>query len=181
MRRLAMIILLFAVLLSYTSSAPLEGNLPAKFTAKVQLRVSGSDNIKGEALSYLSRELRLLNDIVLVDEGADWILSIIAMEISTTGGYKSGITVSVVVMQPLDNEALAEIFELNSEKIKFFKELTSGFYSFEDHWIHTCGSDQLRATCRKIVADFDGNHLENAKKFQEKSERIREEFQKRRK
>jgi len=56
------------------------------FSPKVKLDILGDKSIKGQITSYLSRELRSLGDVTIIDEvsgkGIDeWVLEIIVLEV----------------------------------------------------------------------------------------------------
>ena len=99
MKHLTVIIFTIALLLTASSVSAQEKEFP-KFVARVKLSVSGSENIKDEVVSYLSRELRALGDVVIVEQDARWELSVIVMELASRGGSKNGLAFSVVVIRP---------------------------------------------------------------------------------
>ncbi|WJW76086.1 hypothetical protein QVG61_03055 [Thiohalobacter sp. IOR34] len=133
-----------------------------QFSAKVKVTVSADDNIKGQVESYIKRELRSLQDVTLVDEGADWELSILAMEVSTKGGYTSGVILSVVILSTFNNQMVSGMLQ---EKYKELgTNLTKGLYLYPDHWLRAGADDQLRSLCIKLIADFDSEKLEESRK-----------------
>lgn len=142
-----------------------------KFQARVKIDVSADENIKEEVQSYLARELRSLNDVIIVDENPEWELSIIAMELSTKEGYKKGIGFSIVILKPFNfNHRFVEILktlfgESISDKVELIDSLTYHVYSYEGHWLQTGPTDGLKSICQKIVVNFDSNHLEKSRKF----------------
>jgi len=133
-----------------------------QFFVKVKVSVSADENIKGQVESYIKRELRSLQDVTLVDEGADWELSILALEVSTKGGYKSGVIISAVILYPFKNQMVSEMFQ---EKYKEFgTNLTKGLYWGPFHWLRTTSNDKLRSLCVELIADFDSEKLEESRK-----------------
>ena len=95
--------------LSVTAHAADIGNL--RYSAKVKVSVSATENIKGSVSSYLNRELRSLSDVELVDNKPEWEIIVIAMELMTVGNYKTGIALSTVVIRSFRNEMLSGLFE----------------------------------------------------------------------
>jgi hypothetical protein len=67
-----------------------------KFSASVTISVSANELIEQEVTSYISRELRQLGDVMIVDEGFRWQLGIVALEANLTDGKKSGFVLSTV-------------------------------------------------------------------------------------
>ncbi len=48
--------------------------------------------------SYLNRELRSRNDVEIVENDPEWIIYMVAVELKTVGGYKSGVAISTVIV-----------------------------------------------------------------------------------
>lgn len=135
---------------------------------RVHLSVSGSENIRGEVTSYLSRELRSLKNVALVDERPDIMLSVIAMESRSKGGYKTGIVFSVIVQQPFNDVLLYTVAAgLNNKQIDFLIDATKDSYNILGHWIQTGSPDEVKELSQKLIADFDGDYLEDIRKVRE--------------
>jgi hypothetical protein len=64
---------------------------------RVSLGVAGPDDIKGEIINDLSRELRQLQDVDLVDRNFDYQVRIIAVHLESKKGRGTGYAVSVLV------------------------------------------------------------------------------------
>jgi hypothetical protein len=133
-----------------------------RFSATVNVSVSASDDIKGQVESYIKRELRSLQDVSLVDEGGEWQLSILAMEVSTKGGHKSGVILSVVILTPFNNQLISSMFE--EEYRDFGTNFTEGLYLYPEHGVRVGSNEELRSLCFELVADFDSKHLEKSRK-----------------
>ncbi|GAH41599.1 unnamed protein product, partial [marine sediment metagenome] len=65
--------------------------------------------MKNKIRSYLSRELRSLGDVSIVDEHPDWEISIIALEVRRSG-YKHGVSMSVLILSPFDLSGCGELW-----------------------------------------------------------------------
>ena len=151
-------IFLFTSVLSLSVSA----KESPPFLGRVQVSVSASDSIKGKIESYLSRELRSLGDIVVTDDNPRWLLSIVALESESKGGYKTGVDLSVVILKPFNNQLLIDNApEKSKEAISF---LTSSLYSYSDHWLLMGAPEELRSICNRIIADFDSRYLNESRK-----------------
>lgn len=151
------------LLLVFSTSVIAQSGSRAPFSAKVQLSVSANENIKGQIESYINRELRSLHDVVLVDEDADWELSLLALEPSV-GGHKSGaIALSLVVLTPFSNGVLSGMFQEEAEDMGAL--VTEGLYSYPDHYLRVGPEDELREMCAGLVADFDSDLIEKRRKL----------------
>jgi len=76
--------------------------------------VSANDNIKGQAESYIKRELRSLQDVTLVDKGADREQDIIAMEVFTKNVYNSGVIIYAFIRFTI--ESFKDCCKINIKK-----------------------------------------------------------------
>lgn len=86
----------------------------------------------------------------------------LAMEVSTKGGYKTGIVLSVVILSKFNNQFLST-FASDSYKETVGK-MTSNLYYYPDHWLRTGSNEDLKKLCNEIVSDFDTKHLEESRK-----------------
>lgn len=144
------IIIIMAIMLLLAQSAN------SMTTARVRLTVAGDENLKGEVKSYLSRELRSLNDILITDENLDYELRVIAMNASTTAQRDVGIILSVTILKPL--QAFRKIVGDKNENYD------SDFSIFLIDWLRIGGNSDLRQLCQSIIADFDSDFLEHDRK-----------------
>lgn len=135
----------------------------AEHRFRVQVGVTADENIKGLITSYINRELRSLRDVEIVDKDPRWLLEVIAVEISTKGGYKSGVALSIVVLEKFDNSYLKSLMRETYEK-DLVVLLTSNLYAVLNHWLRVGSHDDLRSICDGIVADFDTKHLEESRR-----------------
>lgn len=131
---------------------------------RVQVSVSADENIKGLITSYINRELRGLRDVEIVYKNPRWLLQVVALEITTKGGYKSGVALSIVVLEQFDNSLLKALMHETNQK-DLVDLVTSNLYSVPDHWLRIGSEDNLRSICDGIVADFDTKHLEEARRL----------------
>lgn len=133
-----------------------------KYSAKVKVNVSASNNIKGSVSSYINRELRSLTDVEIVEKDPQWIIYVLAMELKTAGGYKSGVAISTVIFSPFNNQILSGLLQPK------FKDdglnMTSNLAWYPDQWINAGSVDDLQELCKDIVANFDTKYLEESRK-----------------
>lgn len=150
-----------------------------KFNPKVKVDVSANDNINGEIVSYLSRELRSLGDVIVVDEKPDWTISIVALELTNKGGNNTGVALSILILSkphsPLIEMGINDLYRL--KKINKFEmdslqqmiNIDFGLVTeYEGHWLRTGSPDNLRDICNGIVADFDSKYLEPTREYFQK-------------
>ncbi len=138
------------------------------FSGRVGVYVSANENIKGEIESYISRELRSLGDIIVTDSNPRWILNIVAMELLTKGGYKSGVVLSVIILEPFDN-GLVKTLLVDKTDRQMCVLLTSNLYYYpKGHWLRVGAPGDLRNLCNGIVADFDTEYLKPARNLWQK-------------
>jgi len=129
-----------------------------------RVNFSGPDNIKGSVSRYLNRELRSLNDVEIVENDPEWIIYMVAVELKTVGGYKSGVAISTVIVQPFDNQLLSGLFQPKFKDIGL--ELTSGLTWYSGGWLsvspqitcRTCARktslNSIRSFWRRVVSRF---------------------------
>ncbi len=67
-----------------------------RFTARVRLRVSAEGALSGIVQSYLSRELRELDGVVITDDDPEYELSVIVAQTQNQAGYVTGYALSSV-------------------------------------------------------------------------------------
>lgn len=152
----------FVVLATFSSHAADTKSL--RFSTKVKVSISAPDNIKGSVSSYLNRELRSLNDVEIVGNDPEWIIYMVAVELKTVGGYKSGVAISTVIVQPFDNQLLPGLFQPKFKDIGL--ELTSGLAWYSGGWLsvspqitcRTCARkpslNSIRSIWRRVVSRF---------------------------
>lgn len=154
-------VLSFLFLLTMPSSHAADAN-SWRYSAKVKVNISAADNIKGSVSSYVNRELRSLTDVEIVENDPEWIIYILAMELKTVGGYKSGVAISTVIVSPFNNQLLSGWFQPKFKDSGL--KITSALAWYPDQWLNVGSADDLQKLCKDIVADFDTKHLEESRK-----------------
>jgi len=148
------------------SSSPVVAEDLQPFAGRVQVAVSASDSIKGKIESYLSRELRSLGDIVITDDNPRWILSVVALEAESKGGYKTGVVLSVVILEPFNNQFVVNMVPEKTKEL--VSGMTSSLFSYSGHWLRMGAPEDLRSICNGIIADFDSIELKSARDLWQK-------------
>jgi hypothetical protein len=91
-----LIVLLSALLLPAQSD-------PGPFAARISVRIdSENDDTRTQFTSYLSRELRNLDNVVITGEKPTYILRLNVMELESKGGTAGGFAASALLTRPLD-------------------------------------------------------------------------------
>jgi len=137
------------------------------FSSKVFISVSGEDNIKDEVESYISQELISLGDIIVTDKEPDWIIEIIAIEVKTKSGPKSGVDLSIVLLKPFNNQIIVNL--VSKESKEWVSSQTSDLYRISRHWIEIGAPEDLRSICNDIVADFNSHYIQPARDLWQKT------------
>lgn len=155
----ALLVCLLSLLTHLSHAAEIDG---WRYSAKVKVNVSASDNIKGSVSSYINRELRSLTDVEIVEKDPEWIIYILAMELKTVGGYKSGVAISTVIVHPFYNQILSTWLQPKFKDAGL--NVTSSLAWYPDQWLNVGSADDLQKLSKDIVADFDTKYLEESRK-----------------
>ncbi|NIR52222.1 hypothetical protein GWO43_26880 [candidate division KSB1 bacterium] len=145
--RFALVLLLFFNLIPCDNANPQSKSLTS---LKVKLEISADQSIKNIVSSYITRELRSIPDVTIVESDYLRTISIIATEMEYQSGENSaGVAIAVVVLQPIDNSS-------------FDPKLREGLEPviFRDFRLYTGSSEDLKRICQTIIADFDRETLE---------------------
>jgi len=138
-----------------------------KFIAKVRLNIRADDQIlKGKVTSYISRELRSIGDVEIVDKEADWTLEVAVYEILDKSRKQLGISIVVVVLENYLQGALKYYISTLSgeeEKKKKIIEDTSNLTKYRNTIISTTSTDSVKSSCEELVALFDSKYLEESR------------------
>lgn len=130
------------------------------------LRFSVSFGIGGESAdlntrvySLLTRELRSLKDVDVVDHGGDFVFNIVAMQLDNQQGSRTGYAISVATLSRDSSQILRTMIDTNSIRGKLLYSCTSNCVDFVDHQLYAFSPDMLKDTCEQIIATFDTNVL----------------------
>lgn len=131
---------------------------------RVKLSVLADASIISSVSSYLNRELRALGDVALVDDRPQWELVIIAQEIQY-GGATVGVALSTVTRSIPHEEMFPSLFK---EEYKDDVKTFSGLSWIVDNQLYVDSSERLQEICRKVIARFDTEQLEEGRKINRK-------------
>ena len=154
-----------------------------RFSVRVRVEVEADESIKSRILSYVKRELRSLSDVVLTDDNPKYRIEIVGIEEKTVGGLKSGISLSFIIAEQLDNNLMENLLsrcilvetrrEIEQESKSFAENLADalklrktlvdsfrGYVKIRLHSLRTGPPDALREFLEEYVAKFDTEVLE---------------------
>ena len=127
-------------------------------TFDVELDVqSANPSLNSTMESHLSRELRSLGDVRVVNSNAFYTIHILAMESKTVSGYASGYSVAFVTTW---NTPCTLHANNSSRTCRLFDD----FHTFET------GPNGLKSMCEEIIAAFDATSLKPLRNLPKKKQ-----------
>ncbi len=155
------------------------------FKIKIGVYVRGEENINGLIESYISKELRSLDNVIVTYTRLDCAIDIVVKELATaTGTTESSYVFSVTIVDRFDSypitRAIKELdtiipriiaqpivikqLEELSEELVGIAISTARIKSYHNSFLYTRTAGQLRKLCYKIVADFNNEYLKEKRK-----------------
>jgi hypothetical protein len=113
---------------------------------RVSLDISAADAFKAEISSSLSRELRKFEDVDIADRDVDYQISVVALQLSPSGGY----VCSVVVTSPFTG--------LQSDRVLKYAVMMVAHFVQAD--------PQLQRVSKHVAAELDSEVFETSRKAQ---------------
>lgn len=146
-------------------------DLPGKWSGRVKLEVAGEAPLTDTVVSYISRELRALGDIELVQVNPDFAVSVVALENTVEEGRRvTGYTLAVVITKPVQLNLIDALLgdtvpETGRDSLKkTFKDAVE----IKDQSCKITPVEHLQKTCREIVIDLDTRCLQPARMYWQK-------------
>lgn len=143
-------------------------------TTRVKLDITADKAIEGRVNSYISRELRSIGDVVVVDNKYDYEISLVCTEVVNKGGESIGVTFSVYIGRRFKPEHLINYWlnfypsvDTNFTKSIIIEINTRNVSSPEHHSVIIGNKEDLRTICENIVAIFDSEILEPNRLYQQ--------------
>jgi hypothetical protein len=140
------------------------------YSTKVQV-VAASEKSNVEVAGYFKRELRAIGDIYVVDEKAEWTLTINILPLHLANQQEpTGMTIAVTVTQPTDmlkdfvdyDDDLVRLTPVQKVKVRRWLDK---LVTFKGTLLYVTNEKSLATTCRQIVANFDAVFLEPERKM----------------
>ena len=154
---------------------------PLKYSTTVTLEISANENeIKNQIYSYISRELRSLGDVQILEDNSvwavkgntEWVIQIAAMQQKNKAGRIIGVLMSSVILKPILRDRTFKLFVVSKalkgkydEKLwqELFEQLRTSC-KFYGHEIRSGNPEELQSNCKGIVAKFDSECLKESRK-----------------
>lgn len=139
------------------------------FSTRVEVVVT-SDTRKAEITSFLTRELRQLEGVTIVDDDPEWRVTVVALEVKNINSNAMGYAVSVLITNPWQKEAIRFYRDAITDPAAktTFDYIAPDAEEVMDLWLRTAPLEGLRSLCESIIADFDGQHLEKSRQTHSK-------------
>ena len=154
-------IIMRAVVLAYLAAGPCLAQQPVeKFTARVQITVSGSDDIKREVSSYLKREFRSLGDVEETETKPYYRIRVVASSTQLEGGHTAGFVLSVLITRQFYIDDYTPPLKLDAKGSDFLKNITKNHEEFLTLLVRMGGSKDLQKLCKEVVAEIDSDYIE---------------------
>ncbi len=144
--------------------------------------VRGEENLNGAIEEYVSKELKILGNIVVTFSQLDCAIDILVKKFNDgNSNAKGGCALSVTIIDRIDSFSITRaIEELDTlipkikappVVIKRLEKLSNEFVSiaisiakiknYQNSFLYIGSAGQLRELCSKIVDDFNNEYLEN--------------------
>jgi hypothetical protein len=136
---------------------------------RVKVVVSGMEDLENIIASNIKKELVSLSDVVVVDDNAEYLISLVAGEIAFINRRTAGVALSVVLMEHFDNSFIADIIQ--DDKKSAVQSETSNLYKFKGHWFQVGAYKAIMTLCAEIVADINSHHFEGKRKSSQKDKK----------
>ncbi len=132
-----------------------------KFEARVTLDVTAEGALESIVRSYISRNLRGLDGVVITDDDADYRLSVIVIESENKSGTQTGYGISSVGLSLWKKSTLESAMSKGfTDQQKTFVGMFAGTGCLVHHLLQIGATEDLEDLCSTLVASFDTNALE---------------------
>jgi len=161
---------IFFIILSLAGlpGATAGGETGKGYKARVRLSVIAAEKVSGLISSFMAIDLRKLGDVVITDKDPEWHLAVTSVELHTADGKRTGVAISTVIMEPV-REAVAKsiitVLEKDGSLPAALQVLKSKqLVEIKSSWLRADADTAIRELCRGIIADFDTQYLQPARK-----------------
>jgi hypothetical protein len=139
-----------------------------RWSARVQVEVSAPTNdLRDQLVSYITRNLRSLGDVEVVDTNPTFKISIVSLSNTLMSGQSGGYTISTVILKPLDAtqvDLMLKSMDTPEVIVNMVSIMTTDEVEFKDHLLNTGSVYQLPAMCQDLVTSLDSRVFENERK-----------------
>jgi hypothetical protein len=133
------------------------------FKFRVAISVSGDPVLGKIVTGHVTKKLKNIDDVELVTyEQAQWILDILALNLATESGYKTGVAISLVVAEKFDNRLLID--DLPDMHKDFADDITANLHYYPEHRLWAGEPNKVKQLCSTLVVYFNSEYIERIKK-----------------
>jgi hypothetical protein len=135
--------------------------------------------LKTQITSFLGRELRSLGDVTIVDDNADYTLSVVGLTLEACG-TTTGFALATTFLKSEKAEWATDkwfhdtfgIEKIEPGRLELARALFRNDNLFLGSALHKGPFSSLEKICQEIIADFDINILNGARKKWNESRRL---------
>lgn len=145
---------------------------PWKVWIKVKLNISGDNGLDSMTRSYLSRELRKIEDVSITDKNPNFVINVCVIQTRLKDGTPMGYAFSYAVTSTLNQKLVKnEMVALRvAGKIEETKEMELCAWLTNDgilvdQFIQQSDITSFSKVCADNIAQIDGNDFEEYRKF----------------
>jgi hypothetical protein len=133
----------------------------------VQVVISAPEGIRGEIMSYMTRELRSLPGVVVTDQDPVFKISVVAVTINDplTTYAVSVVTESMLPARTIHALPILLASKLSKEDVDMIRKVPM-YGAVASHELRTASPATLQALCRQEIAYIDGSSFEPFRKMQ---------------
>ena len=154
---------------------------PLRWSGRIRLSVAAEASLKSQITSYVSRELRALRDVSLVEDDPEYSIEIAAMALSNKANITVGAVLSTVVTGQLSASSLdalkADLVALKADgKTPTAISILSGLKGRQyllSHYIDSGSTPDLQAMCQELVAKIDTATFQHTRQTYQQLEDLR--------
>lgn len=157
----------------YMVNADTEKQKFPKFSTTVRLSITADEPLQNQIYSYISRELRSLGDVEIVNQDAEWVINVVAMTVHSKSGTELGVAFSTVVLGSSQTlKVLVDISELSKKEREAFYTMIPLYCTFNGHSLETGDKEDIKTLCHVIVVDFDFDHLKPSRETHQRYKKL---------
>ena len=139
---------------------------------RVRLSVVAPEKISELISRCMKVDLTKLGDVALTDNDPEWHLAVTAVELQTTGEKRTGVAISTVIMEPLDESLNQSIIQILAKEGSMQTALallkSKRLTEVKSSWLRADADTAIRQLCRGIIADFNTQYLQPAREDYQK-------------
>jgi hypothetical protein len=121
----------------------------------VQLKVSADQDLKDEVQKAMNNELRTLPGVVITDQSANYIISVIALKVVNQSRRNVGTTFSVLITESYaDRTHKLAALNLSPDAHEELSTTLQTAVRLRAHWVETGAAGELPQICKSIVQSF---------------------------